>query len=58
MTEQRYQVHWRYYEDSALVWTYNQSAQLTIYDAVHSIMTQRAYSASHGVNADYWLEPA
>ena len=56
MTEQRYQIHWRFYESPTLVWTYTQSIRSNIYDAVHSIMTQRAYSASHGVNADYWLE--
>ena len=56
MTEQRYRVRWRYYESPGRVWTYIQSAQLEIYDAVHSIMMERVYSASHGVNADYWLE--
>ena len=57
MTEQRYQVHWRFYETPTNVWTYTQPERLKIYDAVHSIMTQRAFAVSRGTNADYWLEP-
>ena len=57
MTEQLYQVHWRFYESPTLVWTYTQSERLNIYDAVREIMTQRAFSASRGANADFWLEP-
>ena len=57
MTEQRYQIHWRFYESPTNVWTYTQAERLTIYDAVRGIMTQRAFAAPRGTNADYWLEP-